>query len=672
MRSHKRLELKQPYILIVLIVFMLCVHQTCSQRQDRKGSLEVSLFRVGDNLQAINFLETPYPELMGIRSKNISKQLSPQLEEELKKIISENRNQDSIPNGPTPPIKLKITKKPSAGSGKGLRSKNVLAAPPTTVFSVSRKLAPDSVLNFGYGIANESWNTIEGGVQFDIHIKDSQTGFDKKIFSHVLNPKKRNRDRRWFDAEISLAGYAQQTVTLTFKTSPIKANKNKNNCVSVWANPTVIEKKKKYAKPNVILISIDTLRADHLGCYGYSRNTTPNIDAFAENSILFKNAIAQAPYTVSSHMSMLTSLYPSFHKVNLIEMSRLHPAKQTLAEILYNNGYRTWAITGGGQVSSNYGFYDGFESFTEYSPPHKDMELKVRETLDFLKREKNSQFFIFFHSYKPHAPYTPRIPYNEMFDSKYEGKITGSLTDIEDINSGKIQVDQADLDHIVALYDGEIREVDDQLGILFDYLKKEQLMENTLIIFTSDHGEEFNEHGLFGVHSHTLYDELLHVPLICRCPQVPSERTVIKEQVQSIDIFPTILQIADIQYKDVPIQGTSFLPLIKNQNLKRNPNIAFSERTPSDGRFLRSLRDSSQKYIFEEELKKGEIKHYYFDLINDPEEQFNLTLPQRKLRQMFNQVHFLIEEGKKTDEIVKTKKIDKETLETLKALGYIE
>jgi arylsulfatase A-like enzyme len=651
---------------------MLFLAQNCGRRPIQDNGFSTPLFRLIDNIDQIEFLEAPFPNLMGIKSRNSDRTVHPQLHTEVEKILSENQNMDSIPTGTSPPIKLKITKRPSARSGKGLRSRNVIAAPPTTIFSFSGKLAEKSVLNFGYGIVNESWKNIEGGVKFDILIENNDTGFKGVVFSQELNPKKRNQDRRWFQSEINLIEHANQKVTFIFKTTPIKANKDKNNCVSVWVNPAVIQKKKKHAKPNIILISIDTLRADHLGCYGYRRNTTPNIDAFAENGILFENAIAQAPYTVSSHMSMLTSLYPSFHKVNLIEMSRLHPAKQTLAEILYNNGYRTWAITGGGQVSSNYGFYDGFESFTEYSPPHKDMELKVGETLDYLKREKDSQFFIFFHSYKPHAPYTPRIPYNEMFDSGYEGKITGSLTDIEDINSGKIQVDQADLDHVVALYDGEIREVDDQLGILFDYLKKEQLMENTLIVFTSDHGEEFNEHGLFGVHSHTLYDELLHVPLICRVPQVPSARTVIKEQVQSIDIFPTILQIADIQYKDIPIQGTSFLPLIKNPNLKRNPNIAFSERTPSDGRFLRALRDSSQKYIFEEELKKGEIKHYYFNLINDPGEQFNLTLPQRKLRQMFNQVHFLIEEGKKIDEIMKTKKIDKETLETLKALGYIE
>jgi len=371
-------------------------------------------------------------------------------------------------------------------------------------------------------------------------------------------------------------------------------------------------------------------------------------------------------------MSMLTSLYPSFHKVNMIELSRLNPNKDTLAEILYNNGYRTWAITGGGQVSSGHGFFDGFETFIEYTAPHRDVERKVRETINFLKKEKNNPFFVFFHSYKPHAPYMPIPPYDTMFDEDYEGQITGSLSDINDINSGKIKADQADVEHIVSLYDGEIREMDEQLEVLFDYLKQEGLMEKTLIVFTSDHGEEFNEHGSVGVHSHTLYDELLRVPLILRMPEAHPEQAIIEDQVQSIDIFPTILQIAGIPFPNNSSQGTSVLPLFKGQKLDREPNIAFSERTPSDGLFMRALRDTSQKYIFEENKKKGTLKHSFFDLKNDPKEQINIDVPHKKLRGLFAQIQLLLEEGKKVDQIVKKKKIDPETLETLKALGYIK
>ncbi|MFC2163853.1 sulfatase, partial [Acidobacteriota bacterium] len=634
--------------------------------------LGTPLFRLVDNTDKIEFLETPFPELFGVRTKNSVKKSHPQLEAELKKILSENANLDSTQEIPAPPYKLKITKRPSARSGKGLRSKNVLAAPPGTSFSVSMENIQEYSLSFGYGIVNESWENIQGGVKFEIFVEDKDTDSEESIFNQILNPKKKNIDRRWLEFEINLASYTGQSINLIFKTSPTKQNKAKNNCVSVWENPTLIRKEAKHPHPNIILISIDTLRADHLGCYGYNRNTTPHIDLFSSSAVLFKNVIAQAPYTVSSHMSMLTSLYPSFHKVNMIELSRLNPDKKTLTEILYNHGYRTWAITGGGQVSSGHGFFDGFETFIEYTAPHRDVERKVRETINFLKKEKGNTFFVFFHTYKPHAPYMPIPPYDTMFDEDYKGQITGRLSDINDINSGKIEVNQADVEHIVSLYDGEIREMDDQLAVLFDYLKQEGLMEKTLIVFTSDHGEEFNEHGSVGVHSHTLYDELLRVPLILRMPEAHPEQAVIEDQIQSIDIFPTILQIAGIPYPDNSSQGTSVVPLIEGRKLNREPNIAFSERTPSDGLFLRALRDSSQKYIFEEDKKKGSSKHSFFDLKNDPREQLNINIPNKKLRSLFAEIQFLIEEGKKVDQIVKKKKIDPETLETLKALGYIE
>lgn len=672
MPSRREQKWEKTCVFTVFAFLALSLIQSCGQRGEQKSSSEIPLFRIIDNIDKLEFLETPFPELFGISPRNPGKRPSKPLETEVKRIVSENQSFDSAQGSPASPFKLKITKRPSARSGKGLRSKNVIAAPPGTTFSLAKELVHDSVLSFGYGIVNESWENIQGGVKFEIFIEDNDRKSRERIFNQTLNPKKRNTDRRWLEFKINLESHSGRSVNLIFKTSPTRANSDRNNCVSVWENPTIVEKREKRTHPNIILISIDTLRADHLGCYGYPRDTTPNIDAFSSSAALFKNVIAQAPYTISSHMSMLTSLYPSFHKVNMIELSRLHPDKVTLAEVLYDKGYRTWAITGGGQVSSGYGFYDGFESFIEYTAPRRDVGRKVKETIRFLEKEKTNTFFIFFHSYKPHAPYNPIPPFDTLFDEGYEGKITGSLSDIEDINSGKIQADQADLEHVEALYDGEIREMDDQLAVLFDYLKQERLLENTLIVFTSDHGEEFSEHGAIGVHSHTLYDELLRVPLIFRLPESQAENVVIEDQVQSIDIFPTVLEIAGISYPNSSSQGTSLTPLLRGQRIAREPNIAFSERTPSDGLFLRAFRDSSQKYIFEENKKKGTTKHSFFDLKNDPEEQNNIDIAHKKLRGLFAQIQFLIAEGKKVDQIVKKKKIDPETLETLKALGYIE
>jgi arylsulfatase A-like enzyme len=434
----------------------------------------------------------------------------------------------------------------------------------------------------------------------------------------------------------------------------------------------LVEKKNSRPKLNVILISMDTLRADHLGCYGYNRDTTPYIDALSKESVLFKQVVAQAPYTVSSHMSMFTSLYPSFHKVNLIRESTMNPRIETLAELLYNKGYRTWAISGGGQMSSDYGLSEGFESYTEFTSPHRDVWRKIQEIIGFIEREKNNNFFVFFHSYKPHAPYHPIAPYDTIFSPDYSGPISGSIEQIEQINSGELEVTPEDIEHLVALYDGDIREMDDQIAELFDFLKKEGLEKRTLVIFTSDHGEEFGEHGKVGVHSHTVYDELLLVPLILHLPDILPRGAVFENQVQSVDILPTILDLAGIELKGRSIHGKSLLPLIESEQQIENGRHAFSERLAADGHHFRSMRSSGYKYIMHEVKKRNFVDHLYFDLTSDPQEQNSLEMSPKQLRRVFNEILFLIEEGKKVDPFRRGKTIDKDTLETLKALGYIK
>jgi arylsulfatase A-like enzyme len=370
-------------------------------------------------------------------------------------------------------------------------------------------------------------------------------------------------------------------------------------------------------------------------------------------------------------MSMLTSLYPSFHKVNLIRESTMNPKIETLAELLYNNGYRTWAIVGGGQMSSDYGLSEGFESYIEFTSPHRDVWRKLQETIGFIKEEKNNNFFIFFHSYKPHAPYNPIPPYDTMFSPDYSGPISGSIEQIERINSGELAVTPEDIEHLIALYDGDIREMDDQIFELFDFLEKEDLNKRTLVVFTSDHGEEFGEHGKVGVHSHTVFDELLLVPLIFHCPEILPAGVTSNTQVQSVDILPTILDLVGIPYEDLPFQGQSLRPLLVNGQSDESRE-AFSERLAGDGNHFRSLRNPRFKYIMQDNKKKDLVDHFYYNLEEDPQEQTSLSMTPERLREMFNQILFLVEEGKRVDPFQRGKKIDKDTLETLKALGYIK
>jgi arylsulfatase A-like enzyme len=259
-----------------------------------------------------------------------------------------------------------------------------------------------------------------------------------------------------------------------------------------------------------------------------------------------------------------------------------------------------------------------------------------------------------------------------MFSPDYSGPISGSIDQIGDINSGLLEVTPKDIEHLIALYDGDIREMDDQIVELFDYLKKEGLDKRTLIVFTSDHGEEFGEHGKVGVHSHTVYDELLLVPLILHLPEILPEGAIHDVQVQSVDILPTILDLAGIEFKETPIHGKSLLPLIKNGQQVKNSRHAFSERLAADGNHFRSMRSSRFKYIMQDNKPKSIVDHFYYDLQADSREQNSLKLTPEKLREMFNQIFFLIEEGKRVDTFQRGRKIDKDTLETLKALGYIK
>jgi arylsulfatase A-like enzyme len=413
------------------------------------------------------------------------------------------------------------------------------------------------------------------------------------------------------------------------------------------------------------------LRPDHLGCYGYPRDTTPALDRLARESYRFGRVISQAPYTVSSHMSMLTSLYPSFHKVNKISLDRLDSGTLTLAEALYNGGYRTWAVTGGGQVSSDYGFAEGFESYHQFTSPEEDVKKKVDLTTEFLTENRESPVFIFFHTYKPHPPFRPLPPYDSMFDPEYTGTLKGDIPTIEAINKGEIEPSPADLDHLVALYDGDIREMDDQLSELFAHLSREAADRDSIIVFTSDHGEEFGEHGLYAVHSHTLFQELMQVPLIIHDPRMSAPGGAIADQVRSIDIYPTILELAGVKQPSA-IQGRSLVSLMETGQSGPASEPALSERIPADSPWMRSLRTADYSYIFKEDIKSGASGHLLFDLRRDPKEQKTLSIPDGRLRALFNQIHFLIEEGKKPGKTRGEQELDPETLEILRSLGYIK
>ena len=320
-----------------------------------------------------------------------------------------------------------------------------------------------------------------------------------------------------------------------------------------------------------ILISLDTLGAKHLGAYGGERPTSPFFDSLAARGALFENAWVQYPSTLVSHMSIFTGLYPQQHGV-FPPSFRLSPEIATLPERFSEAGFRTVGHTEGGFVGRGYGFDRGFDEFTD--PRFRDttdIERTFEKGLEFLRSlEPGKRFFLFLHTYSVHDPYLPPEPYRSMFWSGEPPPGPAKLP-IRQLNAGLASVDQRQLDYFEALYDGGVRYADGVLESFFAELAELGLEEQTTIVITSDHGEEFREHGRVG---HTqVYPETLHVPLLVLHPDLEAGRRV-GELVQSIDIAPTLLELAGAP----PLEdaaGRSLVPLLLGES--RGDSRAWAE-----------------------------------------------------------------------------------------------
>jgi arylsulfatase A-like enzyme len=312
---------------------------------------------------------------------------------------------------------------------------------------------------------------------------------------------------------------------------------------------------------SVILISIDTLRADHLGAYGYSRPTSPFFDELARDSALFERAFIQVPGTLPSHMSMLTGLYPAQHGVYPPD-GVLSPDIPTLSEILQWEGYRTAGFTEGGYVAGSFGFDRGFDAFDDHvARTERDFEAILAKGVAFLDGLGGEEpFFLFLHTYAVHDPYQPPAEYRNLF---WEGEPPATFAptgpNLVAVNRGARTVTPEAVRYYEALYDAGIRYVDDQLRRFWDRLTDAGLTERTVLVITSDHGEEFLEHGSL-VHEQA-YVETTHVPLLVRAPGVP-RGVVVGSLVESVDLAPSLLELVDLASEARQMAGRSWVRLL--------------------------------------------------------------------------------------------------------------
>jgi arylsulfatase A-like enzyme len=430
---------------------------------------------------------------------------------------------------------------------------------------------------------------------------------------------------------------------------------------------------------NVILITIDTLRADFLGCYGLEKISTPNIDNLSKSGVQFSNTIAQSSLTTPSHSSILTGTYVQTHG-SKDNCEYMYDSSFTLAEALKNSGYMTAAFISAFPLQSNCcstdkGFYVYNDNFSRFETFKKLKITRVLDKLDlikvnlieqkaefanskvlyWLKKNYQKKFFLWIHYYDPHTRYNPPGHYESMYYPDYRGEVDGNHHDLKYWEKMR----QEDTLKMISLYKGEISYVDEQIGILFSELTKLGLMNKMLIVLTSDHGEGLAEHNQYFVHQ-TLYDHDLRIPLILYNKNSFPEGSVIDEQVQSVDIMPTILDILNIPIPE-SVEGSSLLNLINN--IKTGwEEVAYSER-----RQYYSVRSPSWKLIQSE---------------NDESELYNLEKDQAELTNLFNTKHIvsaelskMLEEWKEKEKHIdgakKQKVLTDEEIKKLRSLGYI-
>jgi len=421
-------------------------------------------------------------------------------------------------------------------------------------------------------------------------------------------------------------------------------------------------------RPNIILIGLDALRADHLGIYGYSKETSPQIDAFAQQSVVFDTAISQAAWTTPSFMSLLTSLYPSVHK--LMEYPNPGQLDDNIISwpvLMKAEGYLTASFNGGGYLSGKFGFDRGFDHFVSGQMYYKNAPRLFRDALAWIGRQQDQPFFLFLHTYSVHRPYWPPPVYRTRFFLESETEIdhTFSLPPREwdhwqdRIKAGRI--DGEDIRKITALYDAEISYVDEAFGRFIQELKLSGVFDRSVIILTADHGDELFDHGQID-HIRTVYQELIHVPLIIKIPGAAPER--IQGWMESIDIMPTILELIGL---DCPaVQGESMLKAINKGKMLRT--YAFSEGGKKGS--IKALLSREWKYIYDTSTQTEELYH----LLKDPAESQNLVRDYQRVREnMRTHLQRILSANAELSKnyVQRTVDLDKDLKRKLRSLGYL-
>ena len=571
--------------------------------------------------------------------------------------------------------------------GKNDEYRNALYLHSPSTVTLAFPVSAGAHLHFGMG------NTSKGN---PIRFRASIEGDAQEIYSGEVSDS-----NAWSDADVDLSRWAGRTVKLQLRTESLAEGD-----VALWANPLVtVPASGKRPPPNVLIYTIDTLRADHASAYGYSRDTTPFLKRFGATGVVFDDCQAQAPWTKPSIASLMTSLYAFTH--GIISNSDTIPAgSATLAAQLRKARYTTASIVSTPFVGKATGLERGFDYLLEYPVVLRQVDKRTdagtdsaalnRVVFPWLDRHRSEPFFLYAHATDPHAPYDPPRPFDAKFANPAEDTIF--KRDYERFHSHHEYGGAAVLNRAMCVkagvnpdafirrakdrYDDEILHNDRNFELLIGKLKELGVLDNTLIIVLSDHGEEFWDHGWTG-HGQSVYNELTHCMLTMWNPALLGALRRVPEPVQLIDVMPTILDLFGLPAPPV-VEGQSLLPLIRNQPFRRRSLVISSKfaavkpqgLVPENSTDSFAIIDGRWKFIYRKQAAKAGIKKVeLYDRIHDRAEQHDVAAQHpREVEEKTAELAQWIAAQNKTRSLVGekgTSPLDKETIERLRSLGYL-
>lgn len=510
-----------------------------------------------------------------------------------------------------------------------------------------------AILTFGVGSRFEGTGDAPGWGRFVVAIDG------REVAKETVNPR---TTHDWKDVTVELDAPPLRgvlSISIHFTDKDGRDLPQPADLRLAVSDPVLHDRAAYGLKRGVIFISIDTLRRDHVGAYGYAKPTTPNLDALARRGVLAADAVSVSSWTLPSHLSMLTSTLPGTHGGTDMKQG-FNRSVPSVAEILRGLGIATHAVTSHLYVSKTYGLEAGFDSMNFRQD--RLAENVANHAMDLVDRFGDRPFFMFLHFYDPHWHYAPPPDVLKIFESSYAGTLTGNLKDFQNLRPE--QVKPKDLEHLLALYDGEIRYTDNEIGRLLAHLKERGADRNTLMVVTSDHGEEFLDHGSWE-HQKTLYEEVIRIPLIVSGPGVAARRE--GQPVSLLDIAPTILDYLSV--KPAPsMRGVSLLrPVGEFREMYGETDHTL------DGTRLSFVRGGSKSWkaiLRSDPAKQKEASSEWYDLAADPAERTNRP-PAEALRVSIEARARDLGLKSRSGVAKKAVELSDEQKEKLRALGYV-